>query len=437
MVSFIFSTFSVITPQAKSQQEAFSTQRAIEWIRSLQKPDGYFDDSCATPPYSYSISKTFWAIITLNILNSRPNNVQSCVNWIASLQRDDGGFYSPDPYGLPYVVEATYMSIISLLTLGSGVPNRQKVIDFLLSTSHSGGWYLDGNTLWATFDVIMAIGKLGVDIPNKQEAINYILSFRKSDGGFGHDLHFASSSIWGTFMAVLSLEALGVDPPNKQACVDYIYSLQMADGSFRGDPDLEGYYGVEPTFYAVSVLTALEVNIPNKDKCIKYLLSCQTSEGGFRFGYGFLFDKPCLAATYYAISSLSLLGAILPYSGYLSNLNAWYENSTQRMFYNWTVNVESGTGRWTTKFSLYYTTSEYWKDFQSVPATWNITTVEIIPPGLSYQWKVELYDPEGSLADTMWGQASSTVDTSPPSVTVLAPNGGESLTVGSTFRIRW
>ena len=101
------------------------------------------------------------------------------------------------------------------------------------------------------------------------------------------------------------------------------------------------------------------------------------------------------------------------YQGYLSDLSAKYDESTQRMFYNWTVNVESGTGKWTTKFSLYHTVSEYWKDFQSVPAKWNITTVEFMPPGYSYQWKVELYDPEGNLVDTKWGQASSYTHTNP------------------------
>jgi hypothetical protein len=115
----------------------------------------------------------------------------------------------------------------------------------------------------------------------------------------------------------------------------------------------------------------------------------------------------------YIQTIIALASPSMIYTGYLSDLKATYDESTQRMFYNWTVNVESGTGRWTTKFSLYYTVSEYWKDFQSVPATWNITTVEIIPPGLSYQWKVELYDPEGNLVDTKWGQASSSMHTNP------------------------
>jgi hypothetical protein len=102
-----------------------------------------------------------------------------------------------------------------------------------------------------------------------------------------------------------------------------------------------------------------------------------------------------------------LISSSMIYTGYLSDLKATYDELTQRMFYNWTVNVESGAGRWTTKFYLYHTVSEYWKDFQSVPAKWNVTTVEFMPPGYSYQWKVELYDPEGNLVDTKWAEASS------------------------------
>jgi hypothetical protein len=109
----------------------------------------------------------------------------------------------------------------------------------------------------------------------------------------------------------------------------------------------------------------------------------------------------------YIQTVIALASPSMTYTGYLSNLKATYDESTQRMFYNWTVSVESGTGRWTTKFSLYHTVSEYWKDFQSVPAKWNITTVEFMPPGYSYQWKVELYDPEGNLADVKWASASS------------------------------
>jgi len=115
----------------------------------------------------------------------------------------------------------------------------------------------------------------------------------------------------------------------------------------------------------------------------------------------------------YIQTVIALASPSMTYTGYLSDLSAKYDESTQRMFYNWTVNIESGIGRWTTKFSLYNTVSEYWKDFQTVPAKWNITTVEIIPPGLSYQWKVELYDPEGNLVDTKWGEASSSTHTNP------------------------
>jgi len=96
------------------------------------------------------------------------------------------------------------------------------------------------------------------------------------------------------------------------------------------------------------------------------------------------------------------------YSGYLSDLTATYDDATQIMEYSWKVHVNNGLGLWKTKYYLYYTISYYTRNVTSVPVSWTESTRETISPGKSYQWKVELYDPNGSLVDTKWGEALST-----------------------------
>ncbi|RLI39937.1 hypothetical protein DRO69_13625, partial [Candidatus Bathyarchaeota archaeon] len=119
------------------------------------------------------------------------------------------------------------------------------------------------------------------------------------------------------------------------------------------------------------------------------------------------------------------------YSGYLSDLTATYDNATQIMEYSWKVNVNNGLGLWKTKYYLYYTISYYTRNVTNVPVSWMESTRETISPGKSYQWKVELYDPEGNLVDTEWSVANSTLERRNPTVT-LTPSS-QSGVAGSTL----
>lgn len=295
----------VTNAQINVEEEVIGKQKAIEWIQSLQTPEGYFDDGWHQEDnWSYVMSKTFWAIKSLELLNSSPTNVNSCKEWILSLQREDSGFYNPETEMFQYPVETTYMAVCSLVTLGSENGFTQEIEDFLL-IHHSGGGFLDNFTLWATFDVLMAFKAFDVQVANRDEVIDYILSFRDDDGGFSIGLHpdTFTSSLWGTYMAVLSLDALGVDVPDKQATIDYIYSKQTSEGSFIG---VNPTSPLDDTFYSIAALSVMGVEIPNKDKCIDYLLSLRSSNGGFK-----LFPaQATLIGTYLAIEALNYLEAL-------------------------------------------------------------------------------------------------------------------------------
>jgi hypothetical protein len=64
-------------------------------------------------------------------------------------------------------------------------------------------------------------------------------------------------------------------------------------------------------------------------------------------------------------------------------------------------------------------------------------SVDLTSPG-AYTWKVRGYNSAGyGPWSSSWSFTIQAADSVAPSVRVLAPNGGESLSVGSTFRIRW
>ena len=136
----------------------FNINKSINWLKSLQNSDGgfktYIDFTYLIQLYGplfglineelvneniSSVPATFFAVASLNILGSNPNEIWNLTLWLKSLQNPDGGFAFT--LGSKSEVISTYYTIQTFKYVGSSQDSRMSAIEFLRNCQGSDGGF--------------------------------------------------------------------------------------------------------------------------------------------------------------------------------------------------------------------------------------------------------------------------------------------------------
>ncbi|MFW9968558.1 MAG: prenyltransferase/squalene oxidase repeat-containing protein [Candidatus Odinarchaeota archaeon] len=301
--STIEATWAAIMGLQMLNSSGADLSNAVSFLKGLQTLNGgyvNFADVNQIPTGYY----TALALEAIYERGSTPLNTTKAIEFLLSLENPDGGFKvkTSSPTSS---LQGTYYAVKGLSLLGSTPTNISKTIDFILN-----GLILKGGfgknpgaipTLRYTFDAVSALKLRNGDISNQQDIKTFIGTYRNGDGGYG----LIQSSVESTFLALEIYHLLGEIVPNTSETVNYIRSLQAPDGGFKKSASELNTYVVS-TYRAIRALELLNSEPLDKNNAITYIRNLQNTDGGFG---GYLGDTSDVTSTYRAIRALSILGS--------------------------------------------------------------------------------------------------------------------------------
>ncbi|MHA1789471.1 MAG: prenyltransferase/squalene oxidase repeat-containing protein [Candidatus Helarchaeota archaeon] len=156
--SDVLSTYCAIKSYSIIHVTPPNINKSINWLKSLQNSDGgfktYIDFTYLIQLYGplfglineelvneniSSVPATFFAVASLNILGSNPNEIWNLTLWLKSLQNPDGGFAFT--LGSKSEVISTYYTIQTFKYVGSSQDSRMSAIEFLRNCQGSDGGF--------------------------------------------------------------------------------------------------------------------------------------------------------------------------------------------------------------------------------------------------------------------------------------------------------
>jgi len=278
-------------------------QKHVNWIKSLQRPDGGFSHAPGQPSNPFS---TYFAVKTLIELGASDQiDRDKIIQFILSTEHPNGGFAST-PGQQPDIINTTYAIKLLKELKALNKIDKQKHISWIKSLQRPDGGFSNvpnqTSHMSYTYHAVEALIDLNaLDQIDKNKAIQFIISAEHPNGGFGH-LPNQQPQLAHTCQAIILLKVLGgLSRIDLNKHISWIKSLQMPDGGFwsgigaqRSDINL--------TYLAVKVLMEFNMldNIDMK-KLIEFILSLQHINGGFIQASG---TQPHPQPTYYAIRLL-------------------------------------------------------------------------------------------------------------------------------------
>jgi ABC-2 type transport system ATP-binding protein len=294
----------------------------------------------STPEFTYYRIKAFLSLgLTLNLTQKA-----TIYGYFLSLKKSDGG-YSTVPSG-ESDIQSTYFVISTLKDLNLTIINPNKTLDYIYSCLKSdGGFGYRPNTVNTTYQSDFKsgwAGKKSIDLLEKNSTIDTtnIESYKRMYYTWLYD-HQAKNGLVGDISIQANywgvLANYNADPENLEENIEikkiwkYVEDCYDKDkGGFAYKPEEDA--SLFSTFCALNIYEMLysyeEKELPDINKTIDYLVDLQNTDGGFNLGLDLyqilaLFGPlreiflsllktniSTTESTYWALSSLDILGAI-------------------------------------------------------------------------------------------------------------------------------
>ncbi|MHA1321888.1 MAG: prenyltransferase/squalene oxidase repeat-containing protein [Candidatus Helarchaeota archaeon] len=273
-----------------------------------------------------TLKNTFYA---LDILKESYNSINeinkfACIEYITGRNLPDYG-YAPEANMFVSYIDSTYFAISSLNILDSKswinpntsnwIKERQNLNS--LEPENYGGfeWKLNFNTSYmeATyFGILSLINLKSLYLINSSAVIDWINGQKRSDGGYSPTSAIQVSSLEDTYYAVKTLVSLNQhDEIDINSTITFVKQLQNLNSSalnhYGGFKPFSGYINstLSATYFAVTLLAELgQLEIINFTIVLSYIYSKQDGMGGFKdIGS----QNTNLVDTYYAMKVLSII----------------------------------------------------------------------------------------------------------------------------------
>ncbi|MCL7394419.1 MAG: hypothetical protein LZ169_06340 [Thaumarchaeota archaeon] len=311
---------------------AISFQKTASYILSRRGKDGGYLYYQYQGIFDSSAEDTYYAVKSLKLLGIEPPKPEETVDFLKSLQREDGSYSS---------LQTAYFAIKALKELGSKPRKLEGAIDYLksqleknlnmiscaedyASSLRSMEPLIENGVLrsWDLTDrlyiievssslsnismIVEALNILGCNIGNgrRQKAIDAILAYMQDDGGFGASY----SLIDETFRALNALHNLGHDVVNLKKTVEWLRRCEDEYGGFKPNPAVKHSYLISDLYYGLEAMNLLGLSPRFMRAHVEFILKCYNDNGGFRESIHI--GLSTLEATFYALSSLAMLGEL-------------------------------------------------------------------------------------------------------------------------------
>lgn len=282
-------------------------QRHIDWLRSIQNPDGGFSGREGGSDLYY----TGFALRSLAVLQGlSPELCTKTAGWLRQKMAE------------PASVIDLFSLLVScfLVPIGGGPdiladaptdwPDR--VANTLESFRMADGGYAkakdsaSGST-YHSFLVALALELLGKPVPRQDDLVNFVKSRRREDGGYVEIKPMRKSGTNPTAAGIGILQMTGaLDAEARDAVIEFLVRLPSDfEGGFRANDRIPAA-DLLSTFTASWTLAQLDaLDRLDRTAVREYAESCEIPTGGFRGG---LWDEGIdVEYTFYGLGVLGLL----------------------------------------------------------------------------------------------------------------------------------
>ncbi|MEM1507238.1 MAG: prenyltransferase/squalene oxidase repeat-containing protein [Candidatus Bathyarchaeia archaeon] len=276
-----------------SIRDLVSLDTIVNYILERQNSDGGYTFCRWTES---NAQDTFYALNILDILGVQPINVDKTINFLKSLQHPDGHFDS---------VKVAYYVIKSLLKFGEKtlkppidlIEYLPKLIESLESP------FVDVEALSEVENVYMLVDlctAFNIEM-DSERVIEAIFRIKNNDGSFGSAKR---SKMASTFYALGTLKNLGYDVSGLADTLKWIRKHEYAGGGFTHVPEAAPTY-LEDTYFGIKSLEVLNVRIAYPRETLTFVARFQNPNGGFR--RSIFLGISDFESTYQALSSIRVL----------------------------------------------------------------------------------------------------------------------------------
>lgn len=260
------------------------------YVLSRRVEDGGFTFCFPLPS---SLPETFYALYMLKYIDVEVD--QKTVNFLRSRIRKElySIHYSFSALNL-FKEKLPEMSDFLLHKINEAIDRGKPIdIDFEIGTTASYSFDIP-NILREIYLAAYSLRLLGKEVPDRVK--DFIENFRRYDGGYGT----VSSNLEEIYYCV---SILGGEVERKNEVINHILSYECPLGGFNQTPQSYPPY-IEETYYALSTLNLLGEEYRN-EKTSSYLCSLQNPDGGFRRSiHGGISS---LEFSYYVVASLKYI----------------------------------------------------------------------------------------------------------------------------------
>ena len=327
---------TAVTSRRKDGEErmmiVISLQKTANYILSRRGKDGGYLYYQYQGIFDSSAEDTYYAVRSLKLLGIEPPKPEETIDFLKSLQREDGTYPS---------LRTAYFAIKALEELGSEPRKPKEAINYLGSQLERNLDRISGAEAYASsvkdmrpliengvlrsWDltdrlyvveissglsnlsmIIEALNILGCDISDggRRKIIETILSYMREDGGFGASY----SLIDETFHALNALHNLRYALTDLGRTVEWLGRCEDEYGGFKPNPAVKHSYLISDLYYGLESMNLLRLFPRYKGAHIEFVLKCYNDNGGFRESIHI--GLSTLEATFYALSSLTMLGEL-------------------------------------------------------------------------------------------------------------------------------
>lgn len=279
---------------ASTENEANSIARAVNYLYSVQNPDGGFPYSLGD---SSSTAVTAWVVMGLSAAGK---DVQAPLHFMNNDRPES---------------TCDFARAVLAYSAGAKQDSAGVLLDQISSWQQASGQFAisgeeDGfinSHMWS----VLAFASAGKEIPSREKARQWLLDRQNSDGGYGW-YEFTSSDADDTAIAIQVLVLLGEDPessPVIEKCLKFIKTCQQPDGGFSSGELAGNKSNASSDAWVIQGLLAAGQNPEsaawsvNGNNAVSHLLSLQNADGSFSWMPGV--NSSSVLSTAYALMALN------------------------------------------------------------------------------------------------------------------------------------
>jgi len=263
-------------------------KRIIKYVTERQTSDGGYFFACVPPG---SLLDTYYAIKTLNMLETKPPNIELTEDFVNSFQSD---YQSGNIHALflaTEVLSALGKSVATFYKFGKSALERFNVSQF----ENYGNLDIDVTSeLKPVYESVVVFTNLKIDF-QKTQILKLVLALFNKDGGFGRN---RNSTLSTTFYALKILFLLNSLTGTQESVAEFLAAKR------------QNLFFIEEFYYWLGSCFIIGKNLPEsvKEEMAHLIWGYQRVSGGFARSRAI--GIATLEYTYYAVSMLKVLGQI-------------------------------------------------------------------------------------------------------------------------------